>query len=202
MTPDTSNDKERHSQLQPALSMADPSFFDPLRIPTQTLATLDWRPFHFTLQPYHYLVRMVHIIAMGAFFGGIGLLDFRLMGWRGTVPLRGFAEHVLPWLWVTFGITGRGDPAAQRLHRRSASAVGSASEGRRASPAAVGDRRGARWCVPRGRSTERTRPVRARRPGGPLIGGHPASADLFHSHARAGAVVAAMSARQPKTTPA
>jgi hypothetical protein len=26
------------------------------------------------------------------------------MGWRGTVPLRGFAEHVLPWLWVTFGI--------------------------------------------------------------------------------------------------
>jgi hypothetical protein len=97
--------KERHSQLQHALSMADPSFFDPLRIPTQTLATLDWRPFHFTLQPYHYLVRMVHIIAMGAFFGGIGLLDFRLMGWRGTVPLRGFAEHVLPWLWVTFGIT-------------------------------------------------------------------------------------------------
>ena len=58
--------KERHSQLQHALSMADPSFFDPLRIPTQTLATLDWRPFHFTLQPYHYLVRMVHIIAMGA----------------------------------------------------------------------------------------------------------------------------------------
>ena len=26
------------------------------------------------------------------------------MGWRGAVPLRGFAEHVLPWLWVTFGI--------------------------------------------------------------------------------------------------
>ena len=41
---------------------------------------------------------------MSAFFGGIGLLDFRLMGWRGTVPLRAFAEHVLPWLWVTFGV--------------------------------------------------------------------------------------------------
>lgn len=41
---------------------------------------------------------------MGAFFGGIGLLDFRLMGWRGTVPLKSFAEHVLPWLWVTFAI--------------------------------------------------------------------------------------------------
>ena len=41
---------------------------------------------------------------MAAFFGGIGLLDFRLMGWRGTVPLRAFAEHVLPWLWVTFAV--------------------------------------------------------------------------------------------------
>ena len=39
---------------------------------------------------------------MGAFFGSVGLLDFRLMDWRGTVPLRCFAEHVLPWLWVTF----------------------------------------------------------------------------------------------------
>jgi hypothetical protein len=84
--------------------MADPSLFDPLRIPAQTLAALDWRPFHFALQPYHYLVRITHIVAMSAFFGGIGLLDFRLMGWRGTVPLRAFAEHVLPWLWVTFGI--------------------------------------------------------------------------------------------------
>lgn len=84
--------------------MADPNFFDPIRIPVQTLAAMDWRPYHFALQPYHYLVRMVHILSMSAFFGGIGLLDFRLMGWRGTVPLRSFAEHVLPWLWVTFGV--------------------------------------------------------------------------------------------------
>jgi hypothetical protein len=106
MTPHPLVGKEKHSQLQRQSDafMADPSIFDPLRISTQTLAALDWRPFHFALQPYHYLVRMVHIIAMGAFFGGIGLLDFRLMGWRGTVPLRGFAGHVLPWLWVTFGI--------------------------------------------------------------------------------------------------
>ena len=84
--------------------MADPSLFDPLRIPAQTLAALDWRPYHFALQPWHYLVRTAHVVAMGAFFGGIGLLDFRLMGWRGTVPLRGFAEHVLPWLWATFAV--------------------------------------------------------------------------------------------------
>ena len=84
--------------------MADPSLFDPIRIPVQALAALDWRPYHFLLQPFHYIVRTVHIVAMAAFFGGIGLLDFRLMGWRGTVPLRAFAEHVLPWLWATFAV--------------------------------------------------------------------------------------------------
>ncbi len=91
--------------------MADPSLFDPIRIPVEVLIALDWRPYHFAIQPYHYLVRTAHIVSMAAFFGGIGLLDFRLMGWRGTVPLRSFAEHVLPWLWVTFAvavITGLG----------------------------------------------------------------------------------------------
>jgi hypothetical protein len=84
--------------------MADPSLFDPIRIPVSTLVALDWRPYHFAAQPYHYVVRAAHVVAIGAFFGGIGLLDMRLMGWRGTVPLRAFAEHVLPWLWATFGV--------------------------------------------------------------------------------------------------
>jgi len=84
--------------------MADPSLFDPIRIPVAALVALDWRPYHFAIQPYHYIVRTAHIVSMGAFFGGIGLLDFRLMGWRGTVPLRAFAEHVLPWLWATFAV--------------------------------------------------------------------------------------------------
>ncbi|WP_428392720.1 hypothetical protein [Lichenicoccus sp.] len=84
--------------------MADPSIFDPLRIPVAALVWLDWRPYHFMLQPYHYLIRIAHIVSMSAFFGGIGLLDFRLMGWRGSVPLRSFAEHVLPWLWATFAV--------------------------------------------------------------------------------------------------
>jgi hypothetical protein len=83
--------------------MADPSLFDALRIPAAALIAVDWRPYHFAIQPYHYIIRAAHIVSMGAFYGGIGLLDFRLMGWRGTVPLRAFAEHVLPWLWVTFG---------------------------------------------------------------------------------------------------
>ena len=84
--------------------MADPSLFDPIRIPTQALIALDNRPLHFALQPYHYLVRLIHIVSMGAFFGGIALLDLRLLGWRGAVPLRAFAESVLPWLYATFGV--------------------------------------------------------------------------------------------------
>jgi hypothetical protein len=85
--------------------MADPSLFDPLRIPAAALVALDNRTLHFALQPYHYVVRLAHIVSMGAFFGAIVLLDLRLMGWRGTVPLRAFAESVLPWLYATFGFT-------------------------------------------------------------------------------------------------
>jgi hypothetical protein len=75
-----------------------------LRIPSETLIALDWRPFHFALQPYHHLVRLTHILSVSLFFGGIALLDLRLTGVRGTVSLRPFAERTLPWLWVTFGI--------------------------------------------------------------------------------------------------
>jgi hypothetical protein len=84
--------------------MADPNALDFLRIPTETLISLDWRPFHFALQPYHYLVRTAHLLSMAAFFGGIGLLDLRLLGVQGAVRLRPFAEYVLPWLYVSFGI--------------------------------------------------------------------------------------------------
>jgi hypothetical protein len=85
--------------------MADPSFFDPIRIPTQILIALDWRPYHFAIQPYHYLLRASHILSMALFFGGICLLDLRLMGWLPTVPLSPFAERVAPWLYVAFAAT-------------------------------------------------------------------------------------------------
>jgi hypothetical protein len=84
--------------------MPDPNALDILRIPPATLAALDWRPYHFALQPYHYLVRLTHVASMAAFFGGIAALDLRLMGWRGTVHLRPFAEQILPWLYATFAI--------------------------------------------------------------------------------------------------
>lgn len=75
-----------------------------LRLPFALLAALDSREFHYALQPYHHLVRLVHVLTVAAFFGGIMQLDLRLMGWRATVPLRAFAEHVLPWLYATFGV--------------------------------------------------------------------------------------------------
>ena len=74
------------------------------RIPSDVLVALDNRPLHFALQPYHFLIRSLHVLSMAAFFGGIGLLDLRLMGVRATVPLRSFTEHTLPWLYATFGV--------------------------------------------------------------------------------------------------
>jgi hypothetical protein len=84
--------------------MAFPTPLDVLRIPSDVLIVLDNRAFHFALQPYHYLVRSTHIVSVAGFFGGIALLDLRLMGVRNAVPLRAFAEHVLPWLYGAFGV--------------------------------------------------------------------------------------------------
>lgn len=84
--------------------MADPNVLDFLRIPPNVLVTLDWRPYHFALQPYHFLVRIGHVLSMAAFFGGVTFLDLRLMGSLTALPLRSVAEQVLPWLYVTFGL--------------------------------------------------------------------------------------------------
>jgi hypothetical protein len=84
--------------------MADPSLFDPIRIPAQVLIALDWRPWHFATQPFHYLIRISHIASMALFSGGIALLDLRLIGWRAESPLRPFAELVMPWLYASFAI--------------------------------------------------------------------------------------------------
>jgi hypothetical protein len=84
--------------------MADPSVFDAIRIPTEVLIALDWRPFRFALQPYHYLVRAAHLLSVALFFGAIGLLDLRLMGWWRAIPLKPFAECTLPWLYASFAM--------------------------------------------------------------------------------------------------
>jgi hypothetical protein len=85
--------------------MADPSVFDAVRIPSNILIALDNRTFHFALQPWHYLVRMTHILSMAAFFGGIALFDLRLLGVKPKGRLRAFAEEVRPWLYAAFAVT-------------------------------------------------------------------------------------------------
>lgn len=84
--------------------MPDPHILDVFDIPSRALIALDWRPYRFFIQPYHYLIRAAHVVSMAAFFGGIAVLDLRLIGWRAPLPLRAFAEQILPWLYVTFGI--------------------------------------------------------------------------------------------------
>jgi hypothetical protein len=85
--------------------MADPSVFDFLRIPNDVLIALDNRTFHFAIQPYHYLVRVVHILSMAGFFGGIVFLDLRLMGIRSKIAIHSLSQHVLPWIYGLFGVT-------------------------------------------------------------------------------------------------
>jgi hypothetical protein len=85
--------------------MADPSAFDFLRIPVDVLIALDNRTFHFAVQPWHYLIRIVHIVSMAGFFGGIVFLDLRLMGLRSKIAICSLSEHILPWIYGLFGIT-------------------------------------------------------------------------------------------------
>ncbi len=82
--------------------MADPSIFDALRLPSEVLIGLDNRIYHFAVQPFHYLIRMTHIVSAGAFFGGIVMFDLRLAGLSTRARLKGFAADTLPWLYVTF----------------------------------------------------------------------------------------------------
>jgi hypothetical protein len=85
--------------------MADPNVFDALRIPSDVLIALDNRTYHFALQPYHFVVRLAHVVAMGLFFGGIALFDFRLLGIKSNGQLNAFTDEIRPWLYATFGVT-------------------------------------------------------------------------------------------------
>ena len=82
--------------------MAYPNPLDFARIPTTILVALDWRPFHFAIQPYHYLIRLAHIVSVAVFFGGIVILDLRLCGLRRIASLRAFADQILPTVYATF----------------------------------------------------------------------------------------------------
>src|SRR5271167_3082277 len=88
------------SRWGPGLSMV----FDVFRIPSETLIALDNRSYHFAMQPFHYLLRMTHIVSAAAFFGGIVLFDLRLAGLRSHTRLNALAADALPWLYAAFGL--------------------------------------------------------------------------------------------------
>src|SRR5581483_9342396 len=46
-----------------------------------------------------------HVLAMGLFFGGIALFDFRLLGIKSKGQLNAFTDEIRPWLYATFGVT-------------------------------------------------------------------------------------------------
>jgi hypothetical protein len=84
--------------------MLDPSVFDAVRLPSSALLALDSRAVHAVVQPWHYLLRAVHILSAGAFFGGIVLLDLRLVGVRSAAELKAFSADVMPWLYIMSGV--------------------------------------------------------------------------------------------------
>lgn len=44
-----------------------------------------------------------HIVMTGAFFGGIAMLDLRLLGIHRSISARTLMQHILPCLWWLFG---------------------------------------------------------------------------------------------------
>lgn len=106
-------DRNNKPYLQPrtgtSTAMTDPSVLDMIRLPSALLIALDWRPLHFALQPFHHVIRLSHILAMSGFYGVIGLLDLRLLGWNSAVPLRPLIHRGRPLLYGLFAaamITG------------------------------------------------------------------------------------------------
>lgn len=78
---------------------------DFLRLSSEFLVALEWRPFHFALQPYHHLVRLLHLLSMSGFFGGIAVLDLRLIGWHPALPLQPLARQVRLPIYILFMVT-------------------------------------------------------------------------------------------------
>jgi hypothetical protein len=49
------------------------------------------------------IAEVFHIVMTGGFFGGIAMLDLRLLGIHRAVSVRTLMQHVLPCLWWLFG---------------------------------------------------------------------------------------------------
>ncbi|MBU2534094.1 MAG: hypothetical protein KKB37_15240 [Alphaproteobacteria bacterium] len=46
----------------------------------------------------------VHVIGIGLLFGGIFMLDLRLLGVSRGLAIRDLSRHVLPWVWAGFAL--------------------------------------------------------------------------------------------------
>lgn len=78
---------------------------DPFRIPAQYLIALDNRALHFALQPWQFLIRAVHVLAVSVFFGAITVLDLRLLGRAPELPLQALTRLILPWVYASLAAT-------------------------------------------------------------------------------------------------
>lgn len=76
-----------------------------LHLPDALLVALTSRELHFQMQPFHFLVRLVHVVAAAGFFGAIVLLDLGLVAGRAAARLRPVAELAAPWLYGSFATT-------------------------------------------------------------------------------------------------
>jgi hypothetical protein len=50
------------------------------------------------------LLETVHVLGLGLLFGGIFMLDLRLLGMSRALPMRLVAHHLLPWVWLGFAL--------------------------------------------------------------------------------------------------
>lgn len=76
-----------------------------MRLSSEFLVARDWRLFNLALQPYHHLVRLLHLLSTSGFFGGIAVLDLRLLGWHRALPLQPLARQVRLPVYFLFAVT-------------------------------------------------------------------------------------------------
>jgi hypothetical protein len=75
-----------------------------MRLPYSLLVALDSRMYHYWMQPVHYLVRIVHIVSMSAFFGIDMIFDIALFRRGGQAALAAISRLIVPWIHTVFAV--------------------------------------------------------------------------------------------------
>lgn len=50
------------------------------------------------------ILETIHVVGLGLLFGGIVLFDLRLLGLHRGIDIDRLGQHVLPWVWLGFGL--------------------------------------------------------------------------------------------------